>query len=742
MILERYNYERLIEGESIGMAMEAENKGKEFRMALDTADIILQHITQLDRANDEDELESILPELMESIGKCTNADRSYVVEWFSDEEDVFRMTCEWCDENVKPTFTMMQNVKSKDTPNWMPMLLDGEPIISYNWDRDRVLFPEEYKVFDGQDIHSLVILPIFSNNKLNGYIGLDNPEQNSADLTLRLLSVIGGHLGSVKERFHMVKKLQEKLEEANLNNEIISSISKIYWLIYRMDLLQDTYEEVSAGQEMHRLTGNRGKITETFQNVRENVVASEYQDKMREFLDISTLTERLKNTETISAEYHAANGAWHMARFIVKKRDSYGNVTNVLYLAREINKEKEQEMEYERRLAKIAEEAQRANMAKTDFLRRMSHDIRTPINGIRGMLSIANHFPDDLEKQRECREKAIEASGYLLDLVNNVLDMNKLESGTIVLERKPFDLLKLFDESNSIVEMQSKMDSIPFIVNNYNITHTHLIGSPVHIKQILQNIVGNAMKYNRPSGRVEVTCTETDYQDGRATYKMTCSDTGYGMSKEFQKHAFEPFAQEQISARTTYMGTGLGLSIVKQLVELMGGTITLESELNVGTKFTIMLTFDVDQSAYETKKTTKELKHIRFDGIHTLLVEDNELNMEIAKFMLEQLGMTVTMAWNGQEAVERFKESEESGFDLVMMDVMMPVMNGLDATRQIRHLERKDAGTVPIFAMTANAFPDDIQQSRDAGMNAHLSKPLQKEEILETIMCYVRPSKM
>lgn len=875
-----------------------QKKTENLQAVLDAVNGILCHITRLDRAKNAGEFDEILQGLLEAIGNCTDSDRAYVFELLN-KKDAFRMTHEWCAKGVSQTFASMQYVRAQAIPNWMSRFQKGESIISEDWEADKSLFPEEFQEFDGQEVYTLIVIPIFSNNKLKGYIGLDNPEQSVSELTIQLLSSVAGHLGSIKENFYIVSELEEKqrqltqslydleyerqlldalcidytsayycdlladtiipvkqgkytnanltekklvenelhekkqcysfriryyfehfvikesapdfveklnaghvmqflennermlyrfsakpnalgqkefevqfvrlkdrdgfkvvmgyryvddliaeqdrqrevmenaLADANLNNEIISSISKIYWLIYRMDLETDTYEEISAGREMHRLTGNRGKITKEFKNVRECVVSPEYQEKMREFLDIFTLPERLKDTETIATEYHAANGSWHLGRFIVKKRDERGKVTHVLYLAREINTEKQQEMEYEKRLAMIAAEAQRANMAKTDFLRRMSHDIRTPINGIRGILSIANHYPDDLQKQQECRDKAMEASSFLLSLVNNVLDMNKLESGRIVLEHKPFDLFELFQESNIIMEMQSQMKDISFTVDNYGISHRHLLGSPLHLKQILQNIVGNAMKYNRPGGGVTVTCTEISYENGKATYQFGCMDTGYGMSEEFQKHAFEPFAQETSDARTKYMGTGLGLSIVKQLIDLMGGSIFLESKQDVGTKFTFFLTFDIDLEHESREQTKADTADICLFGVKILLVEDNELNMEIAKFLLEQAGLIVETAWNGQEAVDIFLRSEEYEFDLILMDIMMPVMDGLEAARIIRRSERKDA-VIPIFAMTANAFLEDIQQSKEAGMNEHFSKPLQEKEMLGAIMRYVQ----
>lgn len=534
------------------------------------------------------------------------------------------------------------------------------------------------------------------------------------------------------------QRLREALDTANLNNEIVSSISKIYWLIYRMDLERDIYEEISAGAEMHRLTGKSGRISEAFSHVRKNIVSSEYQEKMRKFLDGSTLAERLRDTETVATEYYASNGSWHLARFIVKRRDENGRATNVLYLVREINEEKQQELEYRKQLAATAEEARRANIAKTDFLRRMSHDIRTPINGIRGVLSMAQYFPDDIEKLRECQKKVTEASNYLLDLVNYVLDMNKLESGEIVLEHKPFDLLDLFEDSNTMIEMQCHDKDISFVVDNTGVVHTHLLGSPTHVKQILQNIVSNAVKYNRVGGLVKVSCEELSCENNRATYRMVCEDTGYGMSEEFQKRAFDPFAQEKSGARTTYAGTGLGLSIVKQLVELMGGTISLESRQGIGSKFTFLLSFDIDASYEAHKKWKEETAEITLEGVKVLLAEDNELNMEIAQFILERAGVTVTPAWNGQEALDAFEQCAPGYFDVILLDVMMPKMGGLETARRIRASAREDAQKVPIFAMTANAFLEDIEKSKNAGMNEHLTKPLEEQKILDAIKQYVR----
>ena len=545
----------------------------------------------------------------------------------------------------------------------------------------------------------------------------------------------------ISEHERQKTQLENALAIATLNSEIVGAISKIYWLIYRMDLVDGTYEEISAGQEVHRLTGKHGNTAERFREVRETVVTPEHQEMMEQFLDTATLADRLQDSESISMEYRAASGSWHIGRFIVKKRDANGRVTNVLYVVSQIDKQKQKEIEYRQKLLATAEEAKRANIAKTDFLRRMSHDICTPINGIRGVVSIANHCPENLSRQQECRDKVMQASGFLLDLVNNVLDMNKLESGTVVLEHKPFNMLEVLQESYNIVGMQGQEKAINLTAEPWRVEHAYLVGSPLHLRQILQNVASNAVKYCGVGGKIIVTCEETAHKDGRATFSLTCRDNGCGMSREFLARAFEPFSQENRGARTTFSGTGLGLAITKQLVEMMGGTVTIESEPGVGTKVSMVIPFDID-GAYEQRAQPEEpVSEVSLDGVHALLVEDNELNMEIAQFLLEHAGMTVRCAWNGQEAVEAFQDSEPGTYDVILMDVMMPVMDGLTAAETIRGMQRDDAATVPIFAMTANAFPEDVQQTKDAGMNEHLSKPLNDTEVLQTIQRYVRKGK-
>ena len=396
--------------------------------------------------------------------------------------------------------------------------------------------------------------------------------------------------------------------------------------------------------------------------------------------------------------------------------------------------EQEKDEKYKTELLIAAKKAEAANEAKTEFLQRMSHDIRTPINGICGLINMADHYADDMEKQTEYRTKVKEASNLLLELVNDVLDMSKLESDEIVLEEISFNLSKISKEVLVVIEQIAAEQNIRIVWEKKEITHRDLIGSPGYVKRVMMNILSNAVKYNRANGQIYISCIEIpSEQPEMTTMEFVCRDTGIGMADEFQKHIFEPFAQEHAGSRTKFAGTGLGMPITKKLIEKMGGTITFESEKGVGTTFIIRIPFKIDMDSDKRKeqKDVSDGKSIK--GLHILLAEDNKLNMEIAEFVLQNEGADVTKAWNGQEAVELFRNSEPGEFDVILMDIMMPVMNGYEAARMIRSLDREDAKAIPIIAMTANAFTEDRLKAKEAGMDEHVAKPVDVELRIKVI---------
>ena len=517
----------------------------------------------------------------------------------------------------------------------------------------------------------------------------------------------------------------------------IKAIASLYSSTALVNLETHTTEPIHLSPQLSQVLKSNRNTSQMLDLIHDCIIAPEYRERFAAFANLDTLSSRLKGKGSLTCIYPDISGTWYITYLIPEKTDDNGTVTAALIASRNINDYISKEEAYKEELRQTAKDAELANAAKTTFLRRMSHDIRTPINGIRGMTAIARqnlHAPDELNI---CLDKILSSSDYLLDLVNDVLRMSKLESGKVLLEEKSFDLEDLLTETVSFIKVQADDKGIELLDKTFDIQHRRLIGSPLHIRQIIQNIMTNAIKYTPSGGSICINCKEISSDSEHAIYEFTCSDTGIGMSEEFQARAFEPFVQEHNDARTTYNGIGLGLSIVKDLVERMNGQIRMTSQKDVGTTFVITLQLKIDSSI---TTTSQEIEHsqISIAGTRILLVEDNELNTEIASSLLRAEGAVITEARNGQEALDFFRQSAPGTYQIILMDIMMPVMDGLTAARKIRMLDRPDARSVPIFAMTANSFVEDIRQSEEAGMNEHFSKPLDMEALVRKIYQYSR----
>ena len=365
----------------------------------------------------------------------------------------------------------------------------------------------------------------------------------------------------------------------------------------------------------------------------------------------------------------------------------------------------------------------------------MSHDIRTPINGMMGMLDIAQAHLNNPEKMDLCLSKMRGAADQLLSLINDVLDMSKIETGSIQLVEEPFDMIRLLNGTLAVQEIIASEKSLTIEQDIEGaIEHPCVCGSPNYVRSILVNIISNAIKYTNPGGDIFVSARELSCDGEYVEFEFIVSDTGIGMSEELAEHIFEPFTQEHAENRSSYQGTGLGMSIVKNLINKMKGTITLETKQGEGSTFTITLPVKLDMDCFEETETEEEETSI--EGMKILLVEDNDLNLEVAQYILEDAGAEIIVARNGLESVELFEQSESDSFDVILMDVMMPVMDGLTATKKIRKLKRKDARTVPIIAMTANVFNEDIIAAKEAGMNEHIAKPLDFDKLIHTLAKY------
>ena len=708
-----------------------------YQIKLHSMDTILHQISLMDQVENEQELSEIIHSLLQAIGNYTGADRVYVFDWETDQKDSLSNTFEWCADGVIPEIDNLQAIPVSLMPNWMKRFENKEVIVIDDLEATKYSEPEEYELLKTQEICSLIAVPIYANHQMNGFIGVDNPDLRQNEISITLLSDVGGHLGCVRENLKNTVLLKKAFDEATKKAEIISAIATLYVTIVYANIKERTYELLEGYDLVRKILGQKGKIDDVMEQLPTAFAGLEEREKYRKFLEFDTLTERLRNTNSISIEFMGANGEWRLSRFIVKSRDAQGNAVDVLYVARDITEEKSRELMYQKQLKASMEDAHRANLSKTAFLRRMSHDIRTPLNGIVGMIHIAEKHNKDVVKLRECRQKVLQSTDYLLDLINNVLDISKLESGSLVLDNKPFDLVDLLNNQLTVIAMSAYENGVRFEggVEASTIRHRYLIGSPVHLSRVLMNLSSNAIKYNHFHGTVNIHCEELSDDGDTAVFQFVCSDTGLGMSEEFQKHAFDAFAQEGKRSTTTFSGSGLGLSIVRDIVELMGGTIRCSSKLGVGTEFFVTMPFQLAEEAEEEQSAEKcAIQEELLWDHRILLVEDHDLNAKIVTRLLESKQIQVERAKNGKEAVELYAASAPYSYDAILMDIQMPVMDGIEASKKIRMLERPDARLIPIIALTANVFDVDVQRSKAVEMNAHLVKPIDPQKLFRTLI--------
>ena len=997
---------------------------EELQQRITAVDEIVQNSTLLASVTTQAELEQVLPELMASLGNFAQADRAYLFALVPGSDHVLRMTHEWCAVNVRPTFPEMQNVAFEDMPNWYPRLCGGEAILAPDWDAEKESVPEEYALFDGQDIHSLIVIPLVSGKRLKGYIGFDNPSRAKYAVALRILRAVAGHLGSLQENLYMMAQLEEKqkilennIAELNQEKQILDALSADYLVVALCDFENDSLihlrqaprsnldrvnqalgaenncfservkyyhdhfvikqsapdflekvnmdylrsylsEHERFAYPFHALRGPSGheyfelqavplhgstkfimgfrymddieaerkkrreietsyqqRLTESklalsglstdytiaflvnvdtddyeivfYQNTNhaqvmvgitkfsdyvdryiESVVLPDFKEGMKRALSSADMKKRFKTEsdyyfsfETLPnaaglscfqghiVKEYTENGHYALLGFrsvdeaikqeryykdaLKKANDALQNQLNLMtnaipggvkisnddpsYSFRYVSEQfatmlgydtpddlmeacggtivglahpddletgiadaldqysrsnhyattyrmrcKDGSYKYiedrgqkvispdgrvehwnlildkndlvEKTIALEAEK--RSNETKNEFLSRMSHDMRTPLNGIMGLLDICGRHPDDRALVDSSREKAKIAANHLLSLVNDTLELNKLGNAQYTLHEETFDARKLFAEIRTMAYMEAEAREIALCMegDGRNPKYPYLIGSPLEIKRISLNLITNAIKYNRKGGSVHCTLKEVRLDENTVRHDTIIQDTGIGMSEEFMEKIYEPFTQADHGARSTYMGTGLGMPIVKSLLDRMGGTIHISSELGVGTTVTLSLPLKIaKEAALETAAPTEKDAH---QVLHILLAEDNELNREIAEFMLQDAGMDVTTVQDGQQAVSMFLDHPEGAFDVILMDIMMPVMDGIEAAKAIRASDRKDAQAIPIFAMTANAFDEDRRKTLAAGMNEHFTKPLDMQKLIAAIQRY------
>ncbi len=860
-------------------------------------EVIFQQMVMIDRARSADEMIAAINTMLRVIGDYTSAERVYIFDAV-EGHDAYRNEFEWCKAGVAPQIDNLQSVESHDMPYWLESFKKGASIVINDIENVKSIMPSEYEILKVQDIKTLIAFPIFTREKLTGFIGLDNPEIRKSELFIHLLAVVGGHLGSARQNFRMgellrenrgrleesleelekekqvltalcmdytsvyyvdlasatfeifkldkvanasdflqernedtpgvshdyqlairryyenfvvkgsspdfleklsiknimkelsskerfvyhyqsvpnnqrheffeavvsrplgaddpyrviigfrniddllkerqkhQRELEDALSEARINNEIISSISRIYFSIYHIDLQEDVYEEISSSNDVHRLTGHIGRASSKMMEICESFVAPEYLERARAFFDISDLPKRMKNDESVAIEYLAKDGNWHMARFIEKKRNESGELTSVLYVTRLISDVKRREYNW----MVVAEEANRANEEKSDFLSRMSHDLRTPLNGMRGLTQVAADNIENSKKVKECLEKIDRTGNYLNQLVSNILDISDIESGSLKLSQNTFDVNEMAANFKSDTENLKQYRDLKCACNVHDIKYDKVLADGERIEQIMMNLTSNAVKYTPDGGSVTLDISQQESaENGMIKLVMSVKDTGTGMSDEFLEKMYSKFTRAVDTRLNNISGSGLGLTIVKKLVDMMHGNIEVESEQGKGTEFTITLDLpyiDYDETAQGD--STGDDDRFEPEGINILIAEDNDLNYEVASEMLAVRGISTERAEDGAVCVEKFNSSSEGTYDAILMDMHMPVMDGIDAVRMIRRLSHPQAHDIPVIAMTANVFAEDIERCISAGMDDHLPKPVDVNRLIDVLKKYVK----
>ena len=813
----------------------------------------------------EDTPDQSLGVLLEHLGKALKGERTYIFE--QNESGGDDNTYEWVADGVVPEKENLQNVPPEVCASWYRNFDIGKHIVIENLEDIRETDPLQYENLKRQDIHSLVVVPLYSGEKIIGFYGVDNPPVKSLEYASNMLQTAAYFIVSSLKQRNLFRELQKR------SYNVLHALSVDYLGIYQVNF--DT-DECRIYRNSERMSMDCGvNFEDGYQTAVEGYisrcVAPRDQDKLRAVTKKDYVLATLRSKKKFYVRYQVKDNDYGLKNMEIhfSATDKTEGENCAIFAQRDVNAVVEQEEKYklearrsledilegartgiwtieledgcqprmyadrmmrvllsvsdeiepeacyrhwfeniepdyvemvqetvremmesgrseviypwnhpklgkiyvrcggvpdktfnkpgvclngyhqditeimvtrkkqEQAIMDLLERVRRANSAKSEFLSRMSHDLRTPINGILGMLSILEKTPDDPALRRDCRKKIRVSTEHLLSLVNDVLQVSKLESGRSDEVEEPFDLHDILEDCITILSVQTAEHEIRLELEEVELQHSRLIGNPLHVEQILMNIIDNAIKYNRPQGSVFVQAKEISFQNGIAKYRFVVEDTGIGIGKEFKKHIFEPFTQEHQGARTHYNGVGLGMSIVKKLVEQMEGSIEIDSEIGRGSTVQVTLPIRVDEAWSEQPVDEARNLHNNIAGMRVLLVEDNEINCEIMEFMLRDAGAEAVTANDGKAAVDAFAASEPGMFDCVLMDLMMPVMSGYEATRVIRSLDRPDAKTVPIIALSANAFEEDVTMAKDAGMNEHLAKPVNMEKMFR-LMCRLR----
>ena len=666
--------------------------------------------------------------LLEHLGKALNGERTYIFE--QNESGGDDNTYEWVADGVEPEQENLQNVSPEVCAGWYRNFSVGGHIVIQNVEDIRESEPLQYENLKRQGIHSLVVVPLYDGKQVIGFYGVDNPPVKSLEYASNMLHTAAYFIVSSLKRRDLFRELQKRsyLEGRQSLENILEGARTGIWTI---ELEEGCQPRMYADRTMRILLGVPEDIgpeacyRHWFERIEPDYTAM-VEEAVQEML-------KTGRSEVIYPWDHPALGKIYVRCGGVPDRafEKPGSCLNGYH--QDITETMVTRKKQEQSIMELLERVRQANSAKSEFLSHMSHDLRTPINGILGMLAILEKSQDDPERQRDCRKKIRVSAEHLLSLVNDVLQVSRLESGRPAAVEEPFDLCAVLEECVTVLSPLAEERTVRLELETNGLRHTRAVGNPLHFKQILMSVIDNALKYNRPNGSVSVRVEETAFREGTASCRFVIEDTGIGIGEDFKAHIFEPFTQEHQGARTDYTGAGLGMSIVKKLVDQMRGTVTVDSRLGRGSVVQIVLPVRVDEM--QSGQAAEEARDVQggIAGMQVLLVEDNQINCEIVEYLLKDAGAEVATANDGKAAVEAFEASAPGTFNCILMDLMMPVMSGYEAARVIRGLKRPDAGTVPIIALSANAFEEDVALAKDAGMNEHLAKPVDIRRMIQVM---------
>ena len=704
---------------------------------------LLPQLTKIDQLRSLDEMHNAIDQLMALLGECSGAKRVYLFDRLDDDPDIFCNTYEWCAPGVTPQIGMLQTLNVADMPVWLAAFERGETIVIRNLEDVKDTMPREYAILKPQDIQVELAVPVRNRTVLKGFIGLDDPPANLSELFHQQLSFIGAHLSTARENLRMLTLQEETLRTMEQERQMLWVLSEDSTSVFRVDLETDQAEVVKLALKtnvsslIYPQDDTPLCYTAEMRKFYEKFVVLESAPTLLEDFSPANLLATLETEEHICRRFQMVPNAMGQRYFEVRA-SKLPNTKSVLLNFRYIDAIVEEERRHQREL-EAAEEAKRANEAKSDFLSRMSHDIRTPMNVIMGFTNLATQHLNEPDLLRDYLDKIRISGKNLEQLINDVLDISRIEKGEFLLTPQPIDLTDLLDyyEKTVLASSLTREKHLTALCPRHELPHKYLLADQLRLGQVYMNLLSNAIKYTPEGGTIRFEVYEEALDDpSHIRLVSIISDTGIGMTPEFMRVMYSEFSRAIDTRVNKVRGSGLGLAIVRKIVDLMGGSITADSTPGQGTTFRVDLDLPIvteQDATNHAPAKPKQALTLPDRPIRLLIAEDNDLNYEIEAAQLEPKGLRCTRAMDGVNAVSCFSSAPPGTFDAILMDMQMPRMSGPEAAKTIRALPRADAKTIPILAVTANAYQEDVQLCLAAGMNAHLAKPLDVDHVLATL---------